>query len=95
MPIELSPDPVAAQLANRTAEFIRAIVLPVEDEHRGVANSEAVRAQLQHATKKAGVFAPHVAPEYGGHGLYMRGRAVVFEAAGYSALGPLALNIAT
>ena len=33
-------------------------------------------------------------PEYGGHGLDMRGRAVVFEEAGWSLFGPLALNIA-
>ncbi|NLY93487.1 MAG: acyl-CoA dehydrogenase family protein, partial [Myxococcales bacterium] len=41
-----------------------------------------------------GVFAPHASPEYGGHGLDMRDRAGVFEAAGYSLFGPLALNIA-
>jgi acyl-CoA dehydrogenase len=52
--------------------------------------SEAVRAHLQQAAKQADVFAPHVAREYGGHGLDMRGRSVVFEAAGYSLLGPLA-----
>ena len=69
-------------------------MLPVEEEHRGIVSSEAVRAQLQRAAKPADVFAPHVAPEYGGHGLDMRGRSVVFEAAGYSLLGPLALNIA-
>ena len=94
MPIDLSPDPVAARLAERTAEFVRDIVLPLEEEHRGVVSSEDVRTHLQDAAKQAGVFAPHVAREYGGHGLDMRGRSVVFEAAGYSLLGPLALNIA-
>lgn len=94
MPIDLSPDPVAAQLANRTAEFVRNIVIPVEEKHSGIASSEAVRTQLQRAAKLAGVFGPHVGPEYGGHGLDMRSRAVVFEEAGYSLLGPLALNIA-
>jgi acyl-CoA dehydrogenase len=33
MSIDLSPDPVAARLADRTAEFIHDIVLPVEEEH--------------------------------------------------------------
>lgn len=94
MSIDLSPDPVAARLADRTAEFIRDAVLPLEEEHGGVVRSEDVRTHLQRAAKQAGVFAPHVAPEYGGHGLDMRGRASVFEAAGYSLLGPLALNIA-
>ncbi len=40
------------------------------------------------------MFAPHVSTEYGGHGLDMRARAVVFEEAGWSLFGPLALNIA-
>jgi alkylation response protein AidB-like acyl-CoA dehydrogenase len=35
-----------------------------------------------------------VATELGGHGLTHRGRAVVFEEAGYSMLGPVALNVA-
>ncbi|MEV6154375.1 acyl-CoA dehydrogenase family protein [Nonomuraea sp. NPDC052129] len=47
---------------------------------------------MQQAAKEAGVFAPHVAREYGGLGLDMRGRAAVFEEAGYALLGPLALN---
>ncbi|MFJ9420344.1 acyl-CoA dehydrogenase family protein [Streptomyces sp. NPDC101227] len=94
MAIDLAPEISVADLAQRTARFVREVVLPVEEEHRGVVRSDAVRTRLQTAAKKAGVFAPHVAPEYGGHGLDMRGRALVFEEAGYSLLGPLALNIA-
>jgi acyl-CoA dehydrogenase len=44
--------------------------------------------------RHTGVFAPHVSSELGDHRLDMRGRAAVFEEAGYSLLGPLALNIA-
>ncbi|MFJ9855531.1 acyl-CoA dehydrogenase family protein [Streptomyces sp. NPDC101150] len=94
MAIDLAPEFSVADLAQRTARFVREVVLPVEEEHRGVVRSDAVRTRLQTAAKEAGVFAPHVAPEYGGHGLDMRGRALVFEEAGYSLLGPLALNIA-
>jgi acyl-CoA dehydrogenase len=43
-------------------------------------------------TKDAGVFAPHVPSELGGHGLDVRGWSIVFEQAGYSLLGPAALN---
>ncbi|MFJ8653103.1 hypothetical protein ACIRNU_12240 [Streptomyces rochei] len=46
-----------------------------EEERRGVVRSNAVRTQLQTAAKEAGVFALHVAPELGGHGLDTRGRA--------------------
>ncbi|MFJ9180642.1 acyl-CoA dehydrogenase family protein [Streptomyces sp. NPDC102360] len=94
MPIDLTPETRVSDLAHRTARFISDVVLPVEEEHRGVVHTDDVRAQLQTAAKEAGVFAPHVAPEYGGHGLDMCGRAAVFEEAGYSLLGPLALNIA-
>ncbi|MGV0044915.1 acyl-CoA dehydrogenase family protein [Mycobacterium colombiense] len=94
MPIDLTPSPEVAKLARRTAEFVRDDVVPVEEEVRGVARSEEVRTELQQAAKHAGVFAPHVSLELGGHGLDMCGRAAVFEEAGYSLLGPLALNIA-
>ncbi|WP_129305031.1 acyl-CoA dehydrogenase family protein [Streptomyces sp. L2] len=94
MSIDLTPEAAVADLTDRTARFVREVVLPVEEEHRGVVRSDRVRTQLQTAAREAGVFAPHVSPEYGGHGLDMRGRAPVFEEAGYSLLGPLALNIA-
>jgi acyl-CoA dehydrogenase len=92
--VDLGPSPDVAALSERTAAFVRDVVIPVEEEHRGVVTSEQVRAELQRAARRAGVFAPHVSAEYGGHGLDMRGRAAVFEEAGYSLLGPLALNIA-
>ena len=94
MPVDFAPSPEAAALAGRTAEFVRETVLPVERRCRGVLRSETERAELQEAAKAAGVFAPHVGREWGGHGLDMRDRACVFEEAGYALLGPLALNIA-
>jgi acyl-CoA dehydrogenase len=96
MSIELTPDPYVADLAARTATFVRTVVAPEEERCAGVATSggEELRLRLQQAARDAGVFAPHVAKEYGGHGLGMRDRAVVFEEAGWSLLGPLALNIA-
>lgn len=96
MTIDLTPDPSVAELAARTAAFVDAVVAPEEQRLAGVATDggEQLRVQLQEAAREAGVFAPHVAQEYGGRGLDMRGRAVVFEEAGRSLFGPLALNIA-
>jgi acyl-CoA dehydrogenase len=94
VPVDFEHSPDAAALAERTAAFVRDAVIPLEEEHHGVVTAEAVRVELQRAAKQAHVFAPHVSAEYGGHGLDMRGRAPVFEEAGYSLLGPLALNIA-
>ncbi|WP_067678482.1 acyl-CoA dehydrogenase family protein [Nocardia miyunensis] len=97
MAIELSHPAEVQDLAQRTREFVRARVLPVEDAHGGditAAGGDKVRAELQEAARAAGVFAPHAPIEYGGHGLGMSDRAPVFEEAGYSLFGPTALNIA-
>ena len=96
MTIDLTPDPAVADLAARTAAFVRAVAVPEEERLGGVvgAGGEELRRHLQQGARDAGVFAPHVSRAYGGHGLDMRGRAVVFEEAGWSLFGPLALNIA-
>jgi len=96
MSIDLTPAPYVADLAARTAAFVRQVVVPEEERYAGVADAggEELRTGLQLAAREAGVFAPHVPVAYGGHGLGMRDRAVVFEEAGWSLFGPLALNIA-
>ncbi|MFI0961271.1 acyl-CoA dehydrogenase family protein [Streptomyces sp. NPDC021080] len=96
MPVDFTPESRVAELAERTAEFVRAVAVPEEERYAGNvgAVSEELRQRLQAAAKEAGVFAPHAAREYGGHGLDMRSRALVFEEAGWSLFGPLALNIA-
>jgi len=99
MTVDLSLEPAAAELAERTAAFVREVVLPLERRRGAAAPTDETRRELQDAARAAGVFAPHVGPGYvspahGGHGLDMRGRAAVFEEAGYALLGPLALNIA-
>jgi len=95
MPIDFSPEPEVAELRDRTAAFIRDVVIPAED-FGGAARErpEQLRLELQAAAREAGLLAPHVSREWGGLGLDMRGQAVVFEAAGYSLLGPIALNCA-
>ena len=96
MPIELEWEPRVADLARRTAEFVREVVVPEEERHGGVATAggEPMRVRLQAASREAGLFAPHVPMAYGGHGLGMCDRLPVFEEAGWSLFGPLALNIA-
>ncbi|MFG2129471.1 acyl-CoA dehydrogenase family protein [Streptomyces sp. NPDC048751] len=96
MPIQFDVDPPVARLAEVTAAFVRDVVIPAERECGGSVHDapEDLRQTLQKGAREAGVFAPHVPPRWGGHGLDLRGQAVVFEAAGYSLLGPLALNCA-
>ena len=43
--------------------------------------------------RTAGLVSPHVGREWGGLGLDHRGKAVVFEAAGYSPLATIAMTI--
>ena len=49
-------------------------------------------ASLQAAAREAGVWAPQVPAAYGGGGFSFTDSAVLLEEAGYSLLGPLALN---
>jgi acyl-CoA dehydrogenase len=93
--IDFSLDPELAGLRDRTATFVRDVVIPAEA--RDIAEhglDETLRRELQDAARAAGLFAPHVDRELGGLGLDTRAMAVVFEEAGYSLLGPQALNCA-
>lgn len=86
----------SAALATRTRSFVEAHVLPVEDRFDGdveAAGGDGLRRELQDRAREAGIFAPHVSTEYGGLGLGMVDRAGVFEAAGRSLFGPMAVNI--
>ncbi|MFF4260216.1 acyl-CoA dehydrogenase family protein [Streptomyces sp. NPDC001663] len=96
MPIQFDIEPDVAQLAERTRLFVREVVIPVEAETGGRLHDapEKVRRQLQDGARAAGLLSPHVGRAWGGLGLDTRGQAEVFEEAGYSLLGPLALNIA-
>lgn len=88
-------DPSLNELRDRVSTFVRDIAIPAEArDATGHGPDDALRRELQQAARDAGVFAPHVAVELGGLGLNTRGMAVVFEEAGYSFLGPLALNCA-
>jgi acyl-CoA dehydrogenase len=78
-------------LAHRTRRFIRDVVLPGEPRP-GEYLADAERRRLQNAAKEHGVFAPHVPEEFGGRGLTIADWSPVFQEAGYSPIGPAALN---
>jgi acyl-CoA dehydrogenase len=93
MDFEHSPE--TRDLADRVRDFVQEVVIPAEPRDHGVHGPEPeLRAELQQAARAAGLFAPHMPAEFGGLGLDMRGQAVVFEEAGVSLLGALALNCA-
>lgn len=79
------------ELRSRTRRFIQETVIPAEPPP-GEMLDRAVRARLQKAAKDAGVFAPHVAKEFGGQGLRIQDWSAIFQEIGYSPIGPPALN---
>jgi len=90
---DLGADLQALQARIRT--FIADEVIPLESDPRRTPHgpTEELRRELTEKARAAGLLAPHVSREYGGLALSHVGRAVAFEEAGYSPLGPLALNV--
>ncbi|HYO62636.1 MAG TPA: acyl-CoA dehydrogenase family protein [Pyrinomonadaceae bacterium] len=81
------------ELRDRVAAFVRDEVIPLERRDGGHESiSEEQLAALRDRARAAGVYGPQLPREYGGLGLSTVGVCVVFEAAGRSLLGPLALN---
>jgi acyl-CoA dehydrogenase len=83
-------------LADRVKSFVQDKVVPYENDTRWTSHgpTDELRRELIELAKRAGVFAPHIPEQYGGRKLSHIGRAAVFTAAGYSMLGPVALNCA-
>jgi alkylation response protein AidB-like acyl-CoA dehydrogenase len=83
-------------LVAATKAFIDSAVLPIDDAYDGdveAAGGDELRTRLQEAARRAEIFAPHGPKEFGGLGLNMVERSAIFEAAGRSLFGPVALNI--
>ena len=93
--IDFSLTPALADLQARVRRFIAEQVIPLEDDPRQGAHGpeEPLRTELIERARRAELLTPHVAPEYGGLGLSHVERTVVFEEAGVSLLGPVALNV--
>ena len=79
------------RLVQRVEDFIIDVVIPAEPvpgEYLDLAQRDKLRA----AAREAGIYAPHVSTEWGGLGLPLTQWPRVFEAAGYSPIGPVVLN---
>ena len=78
----------------RVRSFIAESVIPLEQEAFVSGVDDALRVRLQDAARAAGVLAPQAPAEFGGGGADFPATALLLEAAGYSPLGPLAMNCA-
>ncbi|NMG32489.1 acyl-CoA dehydrogenase family protein [Aromatoleum evansii] len=93
--MDFSLSPALQELQLRVRRFIADEVIPLEKDARQTVHgpSEDLRNELVAKARAAGLLTPHASREMGGLGLSHVEKAVVFEEAGYSTLGPTALNI--
>lgn len=93
--MDFSLSPEQRDLQQRTQRFVRDVVMPYEHDPRQTSHgpSEDLRTELIGHARAAGLLTPHASPGHGGLGLSHVDKAVVFEEAGYSPLGPVAMNI--
>src|SRR3546814_1978565 len=95
MPEESEMSEAVESLVERTAAFVRDTIIPLEQDSRWGSHgpSPELVDEMHSAARAAGLIAPHLArPDR--PALSMRDTARLFRAAGYSPLGPVALNIA-
>jgi acyl-CoA dehydrogenase len=93
MDFSLSPEIEA--LRERVKQFIHEQVIPFENDPRQDSHGphRELRDELIAKARSAGLLTPHASKALGGMGLSHIEKAVVFEEAGYSWLGPTAMNI--
>jgi len=88
--IDFTIPPELEDVRARVAAFVEDQVLPVET--RAGSNVESELASLRAAARRAGLWNPHLPPEWDGLGLGVLGMALVSQELGASALAPFALN---
>jgi acyl-CoA dehydrogenase len=93
MNFSLSPE--LLQLQQHVRSFIREQVIPYENDPRQDSHGphEELRQELIEKARAVGLLTPHASKELGGMGLSHVEKVIVFVEAGYSTLGPTAMNI--
>jgi acyl-CoA dehydrogenase len=86
--------PRVQELVERTRRLVRDVLIPLEGDPRQTPHGPTPEfvAELRAAAASAGLLAPQVGRECGGHGLTHLETAAVFRESGYSLLGPVAMN---
>ncbi len=93
--MDFSLSPELRDLQARVRAFIADEIIPIESDPRQTSHGPTpeLRADLTAKARKAGLLTPHASKHLGGMGLSHIEKAIVFEEAGYSHLGPTALNV--
>jgi acyl-CoA dehydrogenase len=92
--IDFSVPPDTEAQRRRIVEFIAAEVIPRESLAFEQGVDDHLRITMQAAAREAGVWAPQASSAIGGGGFDFTSSAVLLEAAGFSLLGPMAMNCA-
>jgi acyl-CoA dehydrogenase len=92
--MDFSIPPDVNALKELVDAFVRREIIPFESDPRWTAHgpTDELRRALNAKARDAGLLAVHVAEAYGGRNLSHVAKAIVFEAAGYSILGPIAMH---
>lgn len=93
--MDFSLPPHLTELQTKVRSFIRGKVIPFESDSRQDSHGphESLRKDLIDLARAEGLLTPHASRELGGLGLSHVEKAIVFVEAGYSTLGPTAMNI--
>lgn len=93
--MDFSLTPALKSLQDEVRTFIAEQIIPLEKDARQTAHgpTEALREELVSLARSAGLLTPHASVELGGRGWSHIQKAIAFEEAGYSTLGPTAMNI--
>jgi acyl-CoA dehydrogenase len=94
MAFDFRVDPRVRRWQDRIADFITEVVIPREQAAFMDGLDDDLRVDLQKGARAAGIWAPQAPAELGGGGFTFDEAAILLEEAGYSLLGPLALNCA-
>jgi len=94
--IDFSISPELAALADRVRCFVRDEIIPYERDPRLTQHgpTDAMRQEMVEKARAAGLLSIQTPKTFGGMGLSHIEAAVVLEAAGWSTLGPIAMNCA-
>ncbi|MCW2620544.1 MAG: bbsG 8 [Frankiales bacterium] len=89
------PAPIA-ELRDRVHAFVAEQIVPYEKDPRFTAHgpNDELRQELVELARKEGLLTIQAPQRFGGMGLTHLEQAVVYEAAGWSTLGPVAMNCA-
>jgi acyl-CoA dehydrogenase len=82
------------ELRQKVRRFLEAEVIPLEQQETAQGLTGALLEQVRTKAKAAGLWTPHLPSPLGGLGLGILAMCMLFEEAGRSPLGPIALNCA-